>query len=60
MWQSQQFAELATPQLGRPPCPRCKVEMWLMHIMPDDPRRDIRTFTCPVCEYSESIVVRFE
>jgi hypothetical protein len=30
----------------------------LMHIAPAG--RDQRTFTCPVCEYSESIVVKFD
>jgi transcription elongation factor Elf1 len=34
--------------------------MWLMHIVPEEPGCDRRTFTCPVCEYSESVVAKIK
>jgi len=57
---SDHFTELPSQKIDQPKCPMCKAGMWLMHIVPDRPGRDQRTFTCPVCEYSESIVVKFD
>jgi len=31
--------------------------MWLVHIEPDDPDHDIRTYECPECMHSEVLVV---
>ena len=56
MPQSDRVTELPLQDVERPGCPLCKTGMWLMHIVPEEPG-DRRTFTCPVCEYSESVVV---
>ena len=57
MPQSDRVTELPLQEVERPECPLCKTGMWLMHIVPEEPGSDRRTFTCPVCEYSESVVV---
>ena len=56
MPQSDRVTELPLQEVERPKCPLCKAGMWLMHIVPEEPGSDRRTFTCPVCEYSESVV----
>ena len=59
MPQSDRVTELPLQDVERPGCPLCKTGMWLMHIVPEEPG-DRRTFTCPVCEYSESVVAKFK
>jgi hypothetical protein len=34
--------------------------MMLARIVPEAPGEDRRTFECPMCEHSESIVVKYE
>jgi predicted RNA-binding Zn-ribbon protein involved in translation (DUF1610 family) len=43
----------------RPPCPKCGTQMLLARIAPDKPDHDKRTFECPKCEHSESVVVKY-
>jgi hypothetical protein len=40
-----------------PECPKCGTQMMLARIEPEAPGEDRRTFECPVCEHSESILV---
>ena len=60
MPQSHHVTDALLQDIERPKCPRCEAGMWLMYIAPEEPGRDRRTFTCPVCEYSESVVVKFK
>jgi hypothetical protein len=41
----------------RPDCPKCGTQMMLARIEPEAPGEDRRTFECPMCEHSESILV---
>jgi hypothetical protein len=49
-----------TPINARPDCPQCAAQMYLARIVPEKPGFDLRTFECPLCEHSETIVVRFK
>ena len=60
MTQSHYLPELPQQAIDRPPCPICGTRMWLMLIEKDRPGHDMRTFTCPGCEYSEAIVVEYK
>jgi hypothetical protein len=42
----------------RPRCPKCTTQMYLVRIEPDQPGHDKRTFKCPECDHSESVVVK--
>ena len=44
----------------RPTCLLCATRMWLTRIAPDHPEHEKRTFECPVCDYSESVVVKYK
>jgi predicted RNA-binding Zn-ribbon protein involved in translation (DUF1610 family) len=46
------------PDTIRPDCPKCGTVMLLARIMPDIPGHDLRTFECPMCDHSESIVAK--
>ena len=43
----------------RPRCPKCTTQMYLAQIEPGEPGFDLRTFECPKCKHSESVVVEF-
>ena len=43
----------------RPTCFLCATRMWLTRIEPDHPNYQKRTFECPVCDNSESLVVKY-
>jgi hypothetical protein len=43
----------------RPRCPKCTTQMYLAQIEPSHPGFDLRTFECPKCRHSESVVVEF-
>jgi ribosomal protein S27AE len=43
----------------RPPCPKCGTTMMLTRIEPDAPGYDRRTFECPQCENSETVLANF-
>jgi hypothetical protein len=45
--------------ITRPPCPNCGTVMQLARIEPDKADHDKRTFECPKCEHSESVVVKY-
>jgi hypothetical protein len=49
-----------TPQISRlilqHGCPKCFAPMALTRINPDEPGREIRTFSCPKCAHSETKV----
>jgi DNA-directed RNA polymerase subunit RPC12/RpoP len=34
-----------------PSCPKCGTRMLLVHIFPDRPEHDQRTYECPRCEH---------
>ena len=42
----------------RPRCPKCITQMYLAQIKPDQPGFDLRTFICPRCKNSESVLVK--
>jgi len=44
----------------RPPCPECSTMMHLARIEPVAPGHDKRTFKCPRCEHSETVIVKFK
>jgi len=43
----------------QPPCPTCGNPMWLVRLSQFDDDRDLRTFKCQVCEFTESVIVQF-
>ncbi len=43
----------------RPPCPRCGAQMSLARIEPEKPGHNLKTFECPQCEHSETVVVEY-
>jgi hypothetical protein len=49
----------ATDALQRPPCPKCGMTMMIARIEPHTDGYDMRTFECPSCDHSESVVVKF-
>jgi len=49
--------ERLVDDLKDPPCPECGCMMWLKRIEPDKPGHDERTFECPRCLHTESLVV---
>jgi ribosomal protein S27AE len=47
--------------IDQPPCPKCGERMWLARIEPTDkPDYDQRTFECPRCEQSETMMVKYK
>jgi hypothetical protein len=47
--------------IDRPLCLKCGWGMWLARIEPTDkPDYDQRTFECPRCEHSETMMVKFK
>jgi predicted RNA-binding Zn-ribbon protein involved in translation (DUF1610 family) len=51
------YAPLHLAPIVRPECPKCGTQMILARIMPEAPSEDRRTFECPMCEHSESVLV---
>jgi hypothetical protein len=45
--------------MDRPPCPKCGSLMWMVRIQAVGPGVDKRAFECPVCDISETAVVKF-
>jgi hypothetical protein len=43
-----------------PSCPKCGKRMVLIHIFPDRPRRDQRTYECPRCEHEITEIFQLE
>jgi hypothetical protein len=55
----QHFTPSNSPNIERPTCLVCGSLMWLARITPSNkPGYDIRIFDCPVCEISETAVVK--
>ena len=52
------FDPVITP-IERPPCPKCGALMWLTRVEPDKPDHDTRTFECPECENSETVLTKY-
>jgi hypothetical protein len=50
----------AVAKSDRPTCANCGTLMWLARIAPDKPGFDSRTFECPVCNESQTLVVRYD
>ena len=48
------------PPIARRRCRTCGLQMFLSHIEPSD-RTDYewRTFECPMCDYEETVTVKF-
>jgi len=47
--------------LDLPSCPKCGDPMWLARIEPSDkPDYDQRTFECPLCDKSETMMIKFK
>lgn len=47
--------------IDQPPCLNCGGRMWLARIEPTDkPDYDQRTFECPRCEHSETMMVKYK
>jgi hypothetical protein len=46
--------------ITRPPCAECGTAMMLARIEPDVADHDLRTFECPKCEHSQSLVVKYK
>ena len=42
----------------RPRCPKCTAQTYLAQIEPEQPGFALRTFICPSCEHSESVLVK--
>ncbi len=40
-------------------CPNCGKRMWLARIVPCKPDHDERTFECPQCDRSETLIVKY-
>jgi transposase-like protein len=50
---------LRTPSLLMTPgCPGCEADLKLIRIEPGDAGHDLRTFGCPKCGYSQSMVFK--
>jgi hypothetical protein len=53
----------ATPEsntIVRPSCSKCGAQTLLARIDPDLPGHDRRTFECPHCGYSESVITKIK
>jgi predicted RNA-binding Zn-ribbon protein involved in translation (DUF1610 family) len=48
------------PGFGHPTCPNCGTRMWLARIEPDKPDHDLRTFECPQCDHTETVVTKYK
>jgi hypothetical protein len=49
----------ATNAIIRPPCEKCGNSTLLARIEPDEPGYDRRTFECPVCDHSQSTIIKY-
>jgi DNA-directed RNA polymerase subunit RPC12/RpoP len=56
---SQSFSHPPLSHFERPSCPRCGTRMMLARIEADKPDYDKRTFECPECQHSESLIVKY-
>jgi DNA-directed RNA polymerase subunit M/transcription elongation factor TFIIS len=55
-----QYRPENSPIILRPACPKCSTQMHLARIEPEKPGYDLRTFECPRCQHSETVVVQFK
>jgi hypothetical protein len=55
----QSPASYSDPKM-RPPCAKCNTTTMLTRIVPESPGYDRRTFECPKCEHSESMVFKYK
>ena len=51
---------MSHPQSNRPPCPNCKLEMWLVRLEPIGPSHERRSFECQQCQHAETLIVKFK
>jgi hypothetical protein len=51
--------DAAKPVMDRTRCPECGARMCLDRVEPDKPDHDRRTFGCPRCQHTESVVVKY-
>jgi len=57
----QSHIHAPSKRIDHPPCPECGSGMWLARIEPTDKADyDQRTFECPRCEHSETIMVKYK
>jgi hypothetical protein len=47
------------PLSERQECRKCGTQMMLARIVPQGEGNDLRTFECPTCEHSESVLEKF-
>jgi len=52
--------ELPSNVIAAPSCPRCGTRTSLVHILPDKPGYDQRTYECPRCENEITEVIEFK
>ena len=56
---TSKFIPSAQP-VWRPRCAKCRAEMWLAWIEPDEkPDHDKRVFECPRCQYEITEIVKY-
>ena len=51
---------LTSPNIDQPRCPICQTAMIIIRIEPEKPDHDRRSYECPKCDHSESMVVKFK
>jgi len=57
----QSYLHNPSELIEKPPCLKCGEGMWLARIEPTDrPDYDQRTFECPRCDHSETMMVKFK
>jgi ssDNA-binding Zn-finger/Zn-ribbon topoisomerase 1 len=48
-------------KIEQPPCSKCGGPMWLARIEPTEkPDFDLRTFECPQCDQSDTVMVKYK
>ena len=53
------FTRGASHNIERPTCPKCSGRLWLAGIEPSTHDVDQRTFRCPECAFSETVLIKF-
>ena len=50
---------VASLLLTNPSCPKCGLRTMLVHVLPDRPGSDVRTYECPRCKYEVIEIVQY-
>ena len=61
-WEEKMAADIGySPRvIACPNCPKCGTRMLLIHIFPDRPGHDERTYECPRCEHEVTEIFQLE